>query len=188
MKRILFATGNPHKVEEVNVILRSCGYQAVPTSTAKLEIQSDSLEEIAAVAATVAYANLGEPVMVEDAGLFIKALKGFPGPYSSYVYKTIGINGVLKLLEGVNVRDAVFVSVIAVAYKGGVKLFSASVEGFITESPRGSGGFGFDPIFVPKGSTRTFAEMSVEEKSLLSHRGRAARKLCEWLKYGGLEE
>ena len=181
-RRIVFVTGNRHKVEEVNVVLRRCGYEAVPqANTVKMEIQSESLEEVAALAAAAAYTAIRRPLIVEDAGLFIKQLNGFPGPYSSYVYKTIGIRGVLKLLEGVDDREAEFVSVIALAYSGGVRLFKGTVRGTIAEQPRGSGGFGFDPVFVPEGYTRTFAEMSVEEKTAVSHRGKAAQELCEWL-------
>ena len=183
LRRILFATSNARKVEEVNVVLRRCGFEAVAHPGApKVELQSESLEAVAAAAAAAAYAFLRRPVIVEDAGLFVDALNGFPGPYSSYVYRTIGVRGLLKLLEGVEDRGATFVSVIALAYRGGVVLFRGEVRGAIAREPRGSGGFGFDPIFVPEGSTRTCAEMSAEEKTELSHRGAAARRLCEWLR------
>jgi XTP/dITP diphosphohydrolase len=181
-RTIAFATANKHKIMEVNTILRQCGYQAEPADAPKVEIQSDNLEDIAVHAASVAWSILHKPVMVEDAGLFIEALSGFPGPYSSYVFKTIGIRGILKLMEGVENRRARFVSVIALAHASGIVVFRGESVGTIASEARGSGGFGFDPIFVPEGSTKTFAEMSVEEKSMYSHRGQAARKLCEWLK------
>lgn len=180
-KVILFATQNMHKVEELRAVLGLCGYSVEPVDIPKVEIQSSSLETIAAYAAIIAYNHLGKPVVVEDAGLFIDALKGFPGPYSSYVHKTIGVQGILRLLEGVSERTAYFKSVIAYAGPWGVKLFTGIVRGRIAEEARGNQGFGFDPIFVPEGSSKTFAEMSIEEKNLYSHRARAASKLCEWL-------
>ena len=182
MGRVLFATSNEGKLRELRAVLEPCGYRVEPAPVAKLEIQSEDIARIAVVAASTAYSILGEPVAVEDAGLFIDALGGFPGPYSSYVYKTIGIRGILKLMEGVADRRARFRAVIAYAGPWGVEVFEGVVEGRIAEEPRGSGGFGFDPIFIPDGYKKTFAEMGVEEKSRISHRARAASRLCEWLR------
>jgi len=181
MGRLAFATTNKHKVAELNSVLRTCGVEVEPINIPKVELQSDSLEVIASYAAVHAWSIVRRPVIVEDAGLFIEALGGFPGPYSSYVYRTIGIAGVLKLMEGIGDRRAYFKSDIALAYDGGLKVFTGIVRGIIAYQAKGSGGFGFDPIFIPEGSTRTFAEMSLDEKNKFSHRGRAARKLCEWL-------
>lgn len=178
---IAIATSNKHKVEEINNILSGCGYRVEPVNVPKIEVQSASLVEVATFAAATAYHVLHRPVIVEDAGLFVEALNGFPGPYSAYVYKTIGISGLLRLLEGESNRKAVFRSVIALAHRGGVEIFTGETRGAISLEPRGSQGFGFDPVFVPLGETRTFAEMSIEEKNRFSHRGRAAKKLCEWL-------
>ncbi len=179
--KLYLATSNRHKVEEIALALAQYGIEVVAVKAEKLEIQSRSLEEIALTAAK----NLSEmdaPVAVEDAGLFIRALRGFPGPYSHYAYDTIGIPGVLKLLEGVEDRRAVFVSVIAVKTPDGrVEAFRGEVEGIITREPRGTRGFGFDPIFQPLGASKTFAEMTIEEKNAYSHRAKAARALAEWL-------
>jgi XTP/dITP diphosphohydrolase len=148
----------------------------------KLEVQSESLEEIALTAARHAYKRARVPLIVDDSGLFIEHLKGFPGPYSSYAYKTIGIYGILKLLEGVKDRRACFKAVIAAVIPPYEKVFRGTSCGTIAREPRGSGGFGFDPIFEPEGGGgRTFAEMSLEEKNMLSHRARAARALGAWL-------
>ncbi len=179
---VRFATGNKHKVEELSHVLQTCGVKVEPVSVAKVEIQSDRLENIAATAASLAYSILGEPVAVEDAGLFVDALRGFPGPYSSYVYKTIGFDGLLRLLGDTRERGAGFVSIIAYAGPWGVRLFRGEVRGRIALEPRGRGGFGFDPVFIPEGDTRTFAEMSLEEKNRFSHRARAAREMCRWLR------
>ena len=182
---ILIATTNKHKIEEINGVLQSCGYLVEPANVAKLEVQSDRLEDVAAYAAMQAYLALQRPVIVEDAGLFVEALGGFPGPYSSYVFKTIGITGLLRLLEGVENRRAYFKSVIALAHGGGVEIFTGIAYGVIAEEPRGDKGFGFDPVFIPEGSSKTFAEMEIQEKNNFSHRGKAARELCKWLQQYG---
>lgn len=177
---IYIATSNMHKVEEINAVLQECGYRVEPINVPKLEIQGD-LKRVALYAAATAYSVVGKPVLVEDAGLFIEALRGFPGPYSSYVYKTIGVDGILRLMKGVDNRRAYFYSVIALAYSGGLALFEGRCDGYIADKPRGNKGFGFDPIFIPERDNRTFAEMDVEEKNKYSHRARAARALCSWL-------
>jgi XTP/dITP diphosphohydrolase len=122
-------------------------------------------------------------VVAEDAGLFVDALQGFPGPYSSDVYKRLGVKGVLKLMEGVRNRKASFRSAVAFCRPAGrPKCFLGTVVGTIGLRPRGSGGFGFDPIFIPaEGDGRTFAQMTVDEKNRMSHRARSFRKFSRWL-------
>ena len=147
----------------------------------KEEIQSSRLEEIALHALRRIDFH-DAPFFVEDAGLFVEALNGFPGPYSSYVYKTIGCEGILKLLEGLDNRKAYFLSVVALKAPGlGDVVFNGKVNGIIASEMRGEKGFGFDPIFIPDGCEKTFAEMSIEEKSRYSHRGKALRKMGEWI-------
>ena len=171
-----FLTSNKHKFEEVKPIFDEYGIELVMLPYEKVEVQG-SLEQVAVVAAAIAY-SLPKPLLVEDAGLFVEALNGFPGPYSSYVYKTIGWKGILKLMEGVKNRRAYFKAVVACFHKG-IRVFEGVVEGEIAEEGRGNKGFGFDPIFIPKGYNKTFAEMGVEEKSKISHRGKAFRKAAE---------
>lgn len=176
MRRALYLlTGNRHKVEEIREVAKRYGVEILPVDGYKLEIQSDSLEEIAVTGAYIAHIMLKKPVLVEDAGLFIEALRGFPGPYSNYVYKTIGIHGILKLMEGIEERRACFKSAAAIVDGRVFLVATGEVCGFITREPRGSGGFGFDPIFTPgdQASWRTFAEMNVVEKNRYSHRARA---------------
>jgi len=182
--RFVVVTSNPGKAREFEDLFSRYGlsFRVEPIKTP--EIQAMDLRLIAEESALYAYDVLREPVMVEDAGLFIDALGGFPGPFSSYAYKTIGIRGILKLMEGVEDRRARFISVIAfyTPMIGSVKTFAGEVEGYISYEPRGSGGFGFDPIFIPaEGDGRTFAELSMEEKNRFSHRARAARKFAEWI-------
>jgi len=109
-------------------------------------------------------------------------LKGFPGPYSSYVYRTIGFNGILKLMSDIPDRYAQFHSkVVYCAPDISLKCFQGVAEGKISNEAQGASGFGFDPIFQPlKGSTKTFGEMSAEEKSRFSHRAHALRVFAEW--------
>uniref|UniRef100_A0A7C3WSB8 dITP/XTP pyrophosphatase n=1 Tax=Thermofilum pendens TaxID=2269 RepID=A0A7C3WSB8_THEPE len=179
--KIYLATGNRAKAAEMISVLAGFGITAEVVPLKKLEIQSESLEEIARVAAEH-LPPMDAPVVVEDAGLFVDALNGFPGPYSHYVYKTLGCRGLLKLLEGVKERRACFRSVVAVKTPSGrVEVFTGETWGVITHEEKGDKGFGFDPIFQPEGSERTFAEMNLEEKNMWSHRGKAVRKLALWL-------
>lgn len=182
--RFVVVTANTGKAEEFQKIFERYGlkFRIEPLTT--MEIQSTDLKEVARYRVLHAYEVLREPVMVEDAGLFIEALGGFPGPFSSYVFRTIGIKGILKLMDGVRDRRAQFRSAIAFysPITGAVKIFTGEVSGWIAMEPRGNKGFGFDPIFVPaEGDGRTFAEMDVEEKNMFSHRARAATKFAEWI-------
>ncbi|HME18432.1 MAG TPA: non-canonical purine NTP pyrophosphatase, partial [Nitrososphaerales archaeon] len=123
-----------------------------------------------------------KPLFVEDTGLFVSALNGFPGPYASYVNRTVGPESLITLMKGVRKRTAEFVS--AVAFCSGpseVRVFSGRLRGRIPEAAAGTNGFGFDPVFVPLGSELTLAEMSLEEKSKVSHRSLALRALGRWL-------
>ena len=144
------------------------------------EIQHDDPAEIAAHGAEDAFAAVGdgEPVIVEDSGLFVDALGGFPGPYSAYVYDTLGIERVHRLVADGDDPTATFRSVVAYADGEVVTTFEGAVRGRIVP-PRGEGGFGYDPIFEHDG--RTMAEMSAAEKNAISHRGRALAKLAAWL-------
>jgi len=182
-RSILFVTSNLNKVKEIEAVLSKYNIQVETSSIKKREIQSEQLEEIAKESALSAYEVLRRPLFVEDSGLFIEALNGFPGPYSSYTYRKIGVAGILKLMVCEKNREAEFASQIAyIDERGVIKLCRGVCEGDIAEEARGSGGFGFDPIFIPKGQTKTFAEMSVEEKNLFSHRAKAAHLLAEILR------
>ena len=138
-------------------------------------------------------------LIVEDSGLFVHALNNFPGVYSKFVFKSIGYSGILKLLLDVNDRSAHFEScfgliklenssltkekkkVINNTQTNDITLFKGIVEGEIVNEPRGENGFGYDPIFKPIGSTKTFAEMDTELKNAYSHRGKAIQKVIAFL-------
>lgn len=179
---IYFITDNRGKVSEARAILGKLGIEVRQLSLKKLEIQDEDVSTIVLYSIKDLMKKHKGPLMVEDTELHVRALSGFPGPYSSYVYRTIGVEGILKLLEGVKDRKAYFRS--AVAYyddSTGIQVFTGTVYGVISEEPRGDRGFGFDPIFIPAGRKKTFAEMELDEKSEISHRGRALRKLAYWL-------
>jgi len=178
---LLYVTGNPNKARESLSILQELGLRVKSMFIKIPEIQSDDLAEIARFRAKEAYNSLKKPVIVEDAGLFIEALNGFPGPYSSYVYKTIGNEGILKLMRGIRRRRAIFKSV--VAYYDGIELltFLGEVEGKISHRLKGES-WGFDPIFEPKGfKGLTYGQLPPEVKNKISHRRKALEKLAAYL-------
>lgn len=179
---VIFATGNVHKYREVSQLLSEYSIIIEQEDIKRLEIQSDSLEEIAVTSVKNVRGHHGRPVLVEDSGLFIDSLGGFPGPYSSYVYRTIGNLGILQVMKEADLRDASFKSVLAYLNPGDEPLlFPGVVSGRISTSLSGSRGFGFDPIFVPnEGDGRTFGRMTMQEKNRLSHRSKAVRRFALW--------
>jgi len=177
--KVYFVTSNEGKFKEVKEIGRKYGIEIDWIKRKYLEPQGSDLEEIAKISAQILSEEIKEPFFLEDSGLFIEALKGFPGPYSSYVFKTIGNEGILKLMDGVEDRRAYFLAVIAFWDGEKVLTFKGRVDGRIAEEMRGDKGFGFDPIFEYNG--KTFAEMG-EEKNEVSHRRRALENFFEYLK------
>jgi|Deesub1362A_J573_1020465.scaffolds.fasta_scaffold00023_167 XTP/dITP diphosphohydrolase len=173
---IYFVTTNKNKFIEAKEIFNNFGLNLEILNIEYKEIQATTLEEVVVEALN----NIREKnIFIEDAGLFINSLKGFPGVYSRYVEDTIGNQGILKLMKDVKDRDAVFKSV--VGYKNReIKIFVGEVEGTIAQEIRGEGGFGYDPIFLPKGFNKTFAE-DIHLKMKISHRKRALEKLAKYL-------
>jgi len=170
---VLFASSNTHKYEEAKKILAEFGIKLGFFQTELVEIQDDSLSEIALKKGIDAYAKCKKPVIVEDDGLFIDSLSGFPGPFSSYVFKTIGNNGILKL-TGDN-RSAVFVSIIIFRSAKWSNKFESKVFGTISKNIQGEG-WGYDPIFIPENQTKTYAELA--DKNKLSHRYQSLKKFA----------
>ena len=184
---MFFATSNIHKFDEARSILRPFGISVGMLHMKGDEIQSDNIKEIAKTSAINAFKRTKLPIFVEDAGLFIDALTGFPGPYAAYTYKTIHNSGIIKLMENVIDRHAKFQSVIAYHAPNfrQPECFYGEVNGKITlkeHKPQGKTPFGFDPIFQPVGSSKTFAEMNIDEKNKFSHRAMAMCKFAEWFK------
>lgn len=180
---LIFATSNSYKVEEVKKILRNYPVNITQKNLKGHEIQSESVKQIAEASVLQASLKSRGAVFVEDTGLFIKALSGFPGPYASYVHRTLGNSGVLKLLDGEPDREAHFLSVVSFCAQDIKPVsFTGITFGKISEDERGSYGFGFDPIFKPKEVyDSTFAEMPIDEKNKHSHRAKAINKFIEWL-------
>ncbi len=186
--QILFATGNAGKLTEVKLRLEPLGHNVssldeIAPGASIIEPQSD-LESVCRSKLEQALAHVRssgisaaeiDAVMVEDAGLFIDALAGFPGVYSAYVFETLGLAGILRLLEPYNEmqRQATFRCITGIATDSGVSMHIGECSGGIVLAECGGGGFGYDPIFKPDGFEITFAEMTAEEKSAISHRGRA---------------
>ncbi len=147
----------------------------------KTEIQSTNLGKIAKFAAKEAAKKHNRTVVVEDSGLFVKALDGFPGPFSSYVHATIGVEGVLRLMLRQPRREAYFQASLALASPQDSSVeFAGKVNGTISHKSAGTKGFGFDPIFIPEGARKTFAQGGTEFKKKYSHRAMAFRKLALW--------
>ncbi len=182
---LVFVTSNPNKVKEVRKILKEYGIEFEHLDLEYQEIQASSLHEIALASARYLCERVSRPFFIEDAGLFIGALSGFPGPYSSYVYKTIGNSGVLKLMEAVQQRASRFESVVAYAESiHDIAVFRGVVEGSISLEAKGEG-WGFDPIFIPEGSDKTYAKMGTEAKQRLSHRSAALERFAAWFNKRG---
>ena len=187
--KIVFATNNAHKLREVQqtvgdkfeiVSLRECGVvEDIPEN-------EPTLEGNALAKARYIYSRTGLSCFADDTGLEVEALGGAPGVrsarYAGDEHNFDANNALLlKNLEGESNRKARFRTVIALILGGKEYLFEGIVEGTIIDHMSGTEGFGYDPMFVPEGETRTFAEMSAEEKNAISHRGRAVQKLVEFL-------
>ncbi len=143
------------------------------------EPQAESLKEVVR-SKLDAVRTIPGTVLVEDSGLFVPSLQGFPGVYSAPILKLWGFGPLLELLRS-RPRAAYFEAVAGVRAGGTVRYFSSRVHGTIAKAARGHHGFGYDPIFVPTGWSRTFAEGSPEAKNAISHRGRAIRKVGRFL-------
>ncbi len=173
---VLFASSNENKYKEAKTILSKFGLNLRFFKCNLQEIQAETLEEIALHKVNQAFLGCSKPVIIEDDGLFIDSLNGFPGPYSSFAFKTIGNKGILNLLK--SKRKAKFQSVIAYCErKNDVMLFKATVDGRISDKTCGTK-WGYDPIFIPEGHDKTYSQ--IRDKNSVSHRYLALRKFAMW--------
>lgn len=189
IKQIIFATNNAHKLAEVQAVLGD-SFRLVTLAecgmTEEIPEDAPTLEGNALQKARYVHERTGADCFADDTGLEVDALDGAPGVHSAR-YATDGHDFaannrlLLRNLAGAADRSAHFRTVIALILDGREYLFEGRVEGRITESEAGCGGFGYDPLFVPDGFDKTFAEMNAEEKNAISHRGRAVRRLVEFL-------
>ena len=184
MKTIYFITGNKGKVLEANKKFSNIDIEIIQKDLGYPEIQADSLEEVAKFGVDYIQKKFNQPFILEDAGLFIDALDGFPGVYSAYVFYRIGCSGILKLLADIDDnRKATFRSVFGYGEPGKKpKLFVGESKGIISKKTAGEHGFGYDPIFITEGENKTFAQMETEEKNKFSHRGKSLDKLIDYFK------
>lgn len=173
-----FATGNQHKREEANAILWG-GLERIDLDLE--EIQSTSVEEVVAHKAKLAYQLTGSPVFVEDVGLRFEARNQLPGALIKRFLKELGTQGLIDQLSSFENKKAE--AICCVGYYDGEKVhsFTGIVKGSIASVPQGTTNFGRDPIFIPEGSEKSFAEMSAEEKNAISHRKLAREQVKKFL-------
>ena len=179
---MIIVTHNQHKYMEYEEIFSRKGIELEWFNYEYPELQSENLNEIVEFSLKAVSKILNRPFFLEDTGLFIDSLNGFPGPYSSYVQEKIGNPGILKLMEGKVDRRSRFISIIGYYDGKNFHYFEGVLNGYISDSIRGSNGFGYDPIFIPENGERTLAEMSLVEKNSISHRRKALEKFMEFLK------
>ena len=190
-KKLVFATNNAHKLDEISSILgEKVELLSLKDIHCHVDIPetADTLEGNAMLKAEYIYKNYGLDCFADDTGLEVEALNGAPGVYSARYAAGEGHNAeanmqkLLQNMQGVQNRKAQFRTAICLILDGKKHLFEGIVKGEIIKEKRGSSGFGYDPIFVPEGYTKTFAELGNETKNKISHRALAVEKLCRFLK------
>lgn len=188
-RTIVFATNNAHKLDEIRRIAGT-GWRILSLAdigcTVDIPETADTLEGNALIKARYVKEHFGYDCFADDTGLMVDALEGAPGVYSAR-YAGPGHDSVanmrllLRNMEDKENRTARFVTVIALILGDETHIFNGSVEGSILRAPQGTDGFGYDPVFRPEGYDVTFAEMTPEQKNAISHRGRATRRLMDFM-------
>ncbi|MDR1955183.1 MAG: RdgB/HAM1 family non-canonical purine NTP pyrophosphatase [Candidatus Methanoplasma sp.] len=171
-------TSNPGKVKEYRHCLEGLGIEVTHLRVPYDEVQSSELEEVVKKGMAELKADGISDFIIDDSGLFIDRLNGFPGVWSAYVQKTIGNEGILKLMKDVMERGAVFKCCIGCSIGDKDVIVTGACGGVIIEEERGTEGFGYDPIFSHDGK-RSFAEIPPDEKDRISHRGNAVELLLK---------
>ena len=176
--RIAFITSNEAKFAEARDVCNANGIDLYHISFEYDEPRADDCITVVRKSVEILKNRHNFPFIIEDSGLFINALNGFPGPYSAWAYKKIGLDGILRLMEGVGDRSCYFVSAVGFYDGENTHVFDGRVDGTLSTEVRGSEGFGYDPLFIPKDYKFTFSEnMSLKRK--LSHRTMAIKKFVE---------
>src|SRR5262245_16441705 len=186
---LVFASNNRHKLKEVSAILngvvtvKSLHEAGIAGDIAET---ADTLEGNAFIKADYVYNKTGLDCFADYTGLFVNALNGMPGVISArfageHCSAQENIEKLLSLMQKENNRKAYFKTVICLVQKGKEKYFEGVIDGSISRVSNGTNGFGYDPVFIPDGFSKTFAELSAEEKNSLSHRAIAVRRMKEWL-------
>ena len=187
--KIVFATNNPHKLEEARAILDGCvDVLSLNDIGCNDEIPetAETLEGNALIKARWVKEKYGYDCFADDTGLMVDALNGAPGVYSArfageHCSPADNIALLLEKMEGIENREAKFCTVVALILADKEYLFEGEIKGKIAEENSGNSGFGYDPVFIPENSSLSFAEMSAESKNAISHRGRAMTKLAGFL-------
>ena len=191
MKRLIFATSNVHKIEEIQFQLKDDGFEIVSLKdigiTEDIPETGSSFEENAMQKIDYVNQKTGMDCFGEDSGLVIDAFDGAPGIYSARYAgpqrdAEDNMDKVLQLMKNQSQRTARFVSVIALKIEGQSYIFKGTVEGIILPERQGSGGFGYDPIFKPIGYDKSFAELGMKVKSVISHRAESVTEFINFLK------
>lgn len=196
MKTLVFASNNAHKLEEIRAILDD-KYEVKSLKDIGCEVDipetGSTFRENALQKATYVKEHFGFDCFADDSGLQVEALGGEPGVYSARYAVTNGVkvegnkddanmNVLLEKLANEENRKACFCTCVALIYEGETHFFDGTVEGHIITEKRGNGGFGYDPLFIPDGYDKTFAELGNEVKNGISHRARAVAQLAEFLR------
>jgi XTP/dITP diphosphohydrolase len=189
ISNICFATANQHKLTEVRGLLPGVAIAGLADIGCAEVIPEDfeTLRENAEQKARFVFNSYGISCFADDSGLEVSSLNGAPGVHSAYYggperSHEKNTARLLQELKNSENRKARFVTVIALVLNGELYFFEGELRGIITETPTGSGGFGYDPVFIPEGETRTLAEMTMTEKNAISHRAIAVKKLTEFLR------
>jgi XTP/dITP diphosphohydrolase len=190
MRKIVFATNNIHKLKEIRELLKG-DFEIVSLKDIGFEGDipetGNTLKENASQKSHYIYDRYGLNCFADDTGLEVEALNGSPGVYSArYAGENCSyddnVSKLLKELGNEKNRKAAFKTVISLIFDDKEYFFEGKVDGVITKEKHGEGGFGYDPVFQPNGYNKTFAEMELEQKNKISHRGKATLKLVEFLK------
>jgi XTP/dITP diphosphohydrolase len=182
MEPIYFITGNAMKAKEAKLILPKFGIEVAQKDIDVHEIQDKEASIIAARKAEDAFRILGHPLIVEDTGLYIKAMNGYPGAFIKHFFNSIGPEGIMGFLDGKE-RMADAVTVVAYCDSGGkARTFEGRVSGRISETIRKRNEFDWDMIFIPDGYEQTYSELDIEEKNEISQRRKALEKFAQWFK------
>jgi XTP/dITP diphosphohydrolase len=182
--QLRFVTGNPHKAQELRAILRADITQLPLRLT---EIQCLEVDQVVRTKAEQAYAHVDMPVLVEDTSLTFEVWNGLPGALIRWFMDTVGSHGMCQMLAGATDRRAIAICMFDLFDGHEHHLFSGMVRGTVADEPRGHSGFGWDDIFIPEGYTRTFAEMTADEKNSISMRRIALEQLRGFLDSRGSE-
>lgn len=193
MQQLIFATNNQHKVDEIKSVIGNL-FQVITLKEAGIDIEIeepyDTLQENASIKSKTIHQITQQNCFSEDTGLEVEALNGEPGVKSArYAGEPVSfkanVTKLLQNLNGIENRNARFRTVISLILNNNEYFFEGICEGKIIHNSKGIGGFGYDPIFVPNGNTKTFAEMDLQEKNTFSHRKKATDLLIKFLSQNG---